>query len=117
MIEINLGGKVRGLRFGNYAMMTYNSLTTTNALEIKELNEEYQYIDFVRDITYCALKAHNKVKGELSDFTLEDVTLWVDEMDLGNIEIIVKAWTDAMTSSEYIKKSLDAIAGEGEKKK
>lgn len=116
MIELNIGGKVRGLRFGNYAMMTYNSLTSTNALEIKELNEEYQYIDFVRDITFCALKAYNKVKGEISDFTLEDVTIWVDEMDLANVEVIVKAWTDAMNSSEYIKKSLEALSSNEKKK-
>jgi len=117
MVEIVLGGKVRALKFGNYALMTYNALTNTEALEVKELNEEYQYIDFVRDIIFCALKASYKIKGQVSDFTINDVTEWVDEMDLSNIEVVVNAWKEAIQSSDFIKKNLDALVdNSGEKK-
>jgi len=117
MVELNLGGKVRGLRFGNYALMTYNTLTNTEALAVKEITEEYEYIDFVRDIIYCGLKAQCKVKNEITDFTLEDVTGWVDEMDLGNIEVVVLAWKNAIQSSDFVKKNLEALGVDGEKKK
>jgi hypothetical protein len=108
-IEIKLGNEVRGLRFGNYALMTYNSLTNTDALSVKELDETYQYIDFVRDIVFCGLKGWYKVNGKLCDFTINDVTEWVDTMDFNNIKVIVDEWSASIQSSELIKQSIEAL--------
>lgn len=117
MTIINIGGKNRTLRFGNYALMAYNALTQTKALEIKEINETYQHIDFVRDVIYCGLVASHKVSKEEIDFTIDDVTIWVDEMDLSNIEIVIKDWTSSISSSEYIQKNLAALGDKEVKKK
>ena len=44
LIEITMGGEVRTLKFGNYALMSYNVLTATNAGETKQLDIDYQMI-------------------------------------------------------------------------
>jgi len=119
LIEITMGGEVRTLKFGNYALMSYNVLTATDAGETKKLDIDYQMIDFVRDITYCGLKNYYKISKRTFDVTLDDVTNWIDDMDLSNIQVIIDAWTSSLQSSEYIQNGFKAMSNgeEGIKKK
>jgi hypothetical protein len=119
LIEITMGGEVRTLKFGNYALMSYNVLTATDAGETKQLDIDYQMIDFVRDVTYCGLKNYYKISKRTFDVTLDDVTNWIDDMDLSNIQIVIDAWTSSLQSSEYIQNGFKAMSsGEaGVKKK
>jgi len=119
LIEITMGGEVRTLKFGNYALMSYNVLTATDAGETKKLDIDYQMIDFVRDVTYCGLKNYYKISKRTFDVTLDDVTNWIDDMDLSNIQIVIDAWTKSLQSSEYIQNGFKAMSSgeEGSKKK
>jgi len=119
LIEITMGGDVRTLKFGNYALMSYNVLTATDAGEAKKLDLDYQMIDFVRDITYCGLKNAYKISKRTFDVTLDDVTNWIDDMDLSNIQIVIDAWTKSLESSQYIQNGFKAMSSgeEGIKKK
>jgi len=119
LIEITMGGEVRTLKFGNYALMSYNVLTATDAGEAKKLDLDYQMIDFVRDITYCGLKNYYKISKRTFDVTLDDVTNWIDDMDLSNIQTVIDAWTKSLESSEYIQNGFKAMSSgeEGIKKK
>ena len=119
LIEITMGGEVRTLKFGNYALMSYNVLTATDAGETKKLDIDYQMIDFVRDITYCGLKNYYKISKRTFDVTLDDVTNWIDDMDLSNIQIVIDAWTKSLESSQYIQNGFKAMSSgeEGSKKK
>jgi hypothetical protein len=119
LIEITMGGEVRTLKFGNYALMSYNVLTATDAGETKKLDIDYQMIDFVRDVTYCGLKNYYKISKRTFDVTLDDVTNWIDDMDLSNIQIVIDAWTKSLQSSEYIQNGFKAMSSgeEGVKKK
>lgn len=119
LIEITMGGEVRTLKFGNYALMSYNVLTATDAGETKKLDIDYQMIDFVRDIAYCGLKNYYKISKRTFDVTLDDVTNWIDDMDLSNIQVIIDAWTSSLQSSEYIQNGFKAMSSgeEGIKKK
>ncbi len=119
LIEITMGGEVRTLKFGNYALMSYNVLTATDAGETKQLDIDYQMIDFVRDVTYCGLKNYYKISKRTFDVTLDDVTKWIDDMDLSNIQIVIDAWTKSLQSSEYIQNGFKAMSSgeEGIKKK
>ena len=119
LIEITMGGEVRTLKFGNYALMSYNVLTATDAGEAKKLDLDYQMIDFVRDITYCGLKNYYKISKRTFDVSLDDVTNWIDDMDLSNIQTIIDAWTKSLESSQYIQNGFKAMASkeEGSKKK
>jgi hypothetical protein len=119
LIEITMGGEVRTLKFGNYALMSYNVLTATDAGETKQLDIDYQMIDFVRDVTYCGLKNYYKISKRTFDVSLDDVTNWIHDMDLTNIQIVIDAWTSSLQSSEYIQNGFKAMSsGEaGVKKK
>jgi hypothetical protein len=119
LIEITMGGEVRTLKFGNYALMSYNVLTATDAGEAKQLDIDYQMIDFVRDVTYCGLKNYYKISKRTFDVTLDDVTNWIDDMDLSNIQIVIDAWTKSLESSQYIQNGFKAMSSgeEGIKKK
>jgi len=119
LIEITMGGEVRTLKFGNYALMSYNVLTATDAGETKKLDIDYQMIDFVRDVTYCGLKNYYKISKRTFDVTLDDVTNWIDDMDLSNIQIVIDAWTKSLESSQYIQNGFKAMSSgeEGVKKK
>jgi len=119
LIEITMGGEVRTLKFGNYALMSYNVLTATDAGETKQLDIDYQMIDFVRDVTYCGLKNYYKISKRTFDVSLDDVTNWIDDMDLSNIQIVIDAWTKSLQSSEYIQNGFKAMSSgeEGIKKK
>jgi hypothetical protein len=119
LIEITMGGEVRTLKFGNYALMSYNVLTATDAGEAKKLDIDYQMIDFVRDITYCGLKNYYKISKRTFDVSLDDVTNWIDDMDLSNIQIVIDAWTKSLESSQYIQNGFKAMSSgeEGIKKK
>jgi hypothetical protein len=119
LIEITMGGEVRTLKFGNYALMSYNVLTATNAGETKQLDIDYQMIDFVRDVTYCGLKNYYKISKRTFDVSLDDVTNWIDDMDISNIQIVIDAWTQSLQSSQYIQNGFKAMSnGEnGSKKK
>ena len=119
LIEITMGGEVRTLKFGNYALMSYNVLTATEAGEAKKLDIDYQMIDFVRDVTYCGLKNYYKISKRTFDVTLDDVTNWIDDMDLSNIQIVIDAWTKSLESSQYIQNGFKAMSSgeEGIKKK
>ena len=119
LIEITMGGEVRTLKFGNYALMSYNVLTATDAGETKQLDIDYQMIDFVRDVTYCGLKNYYKISKRTFDVSLDDVTNWIDDMDLSNIQIVIDAWTESLESSQYIQNGFKAMASneEGSKKK
>jgi hypothetical protein len=119
LIEITMGGEVRTLKFGNYALMSYNVLTATEAGESKKLDIDYQMIDFIRDVTYCGLKNYYKISKRTFDVTLDDVTNWIDDMDLSNIQIVIDAWTKSLESSQYIQNGFKAMSSgeEGIKKK
>lgn len=110
LIEITMGGEVRTLKFGNYALMSYNVLTATDAGETKKLDIDYQMIDFVRDVTYCGLKNYYKISKRTFDVTLDDVTNWIDDMDISNIQIVINAWTKSLESSEYIQNGFKAMS-------
>lgn len=112
ILDIKLGNEMRTLRFGNYALMTYNALTATDAGEVKEINSEYTNIDFVCDITYCALKANYKVKRQPFDITIEQVYEWIDEASFDDIATIITYYTESIKPSELVQNAQKALAAD-----
>ena len=113
-IEVQLGGQVRTLRFGNYALMTYNKLTQTEAGTVKEFSDEYGNMDLVCDITFSGLKAFYKIKKQTFDITYEQVMEWVDEMQVSQIQEIINAFSESVSTSEIVQKAIDAMASESQ---
>ena len=81
-IQLELGGKKRGVKFGNYALIEYSKLNNTGVVEFNEQNP----IKLCADLVYCGLKNNSFIKKEIEDFTYEDVVSWVDDMPIVEIQ-------------------------------
>lgn len=112
LIEITLGGEVRTLKFGNFALLTYNQLTSTNAGEVKQMSDEYSYMDFIRDITYCGLKNWYKIQNKTFDVTLEDITLWIDDANLNDLQKVLLCWIESNALSQMVQDVANSMATE-----
>jgi hypothetical protein len=89
--KVLLGGKERGLKFNNLAILIMNEKT----------NKEFQGLTVGYAMVYGGLIGNCYVKGEEADFTFEDVVTWVDAMSLEDSQKI----SDAFMESEIFKKS------------
>ena len=74
-IQINLGGKERGLKFNQMSV-----ITMTKYLDFENIPATYGYA-----IVYAGLVANCYVKREEPDFTFEQICDLVDEMSLDDI--------------------------------
>ena len=85
-LQIDLGGKMRGLKFNQLAIeiiSTYNDL---------ESNTSFLYA-----MIYGGLRGNTYVKREEADYTFEEVCDWVDAME--NKEEIVAKVTSTLTET------------------
>jgi hypothetical protein len=85
-LQIDLGGKMRGLKFNQLAIeiiSTYNDL---------ESNTSFLYA-----MIYGGLRGNTYVKREEADYTFEEVCDWVDAME--NKEEIVAKVTATLTET------------------
>jgi len=72
-IQIGLGGKNRGLKFGNRALL--------NLMEKHQIKEGIKFsFELLVDLVYFGLLNNCLVKKEDPDFALEDVENWVDDL-------------------------------------
>lgn len=105
-IQLELGGKKRGVKFGNYALMEYSKLNGTGVVEFNEQNP----IKLCADLVYCGLKNNCFIKKEVEDFTYEDVVLWVDDMPMQQITDVTKVFEDSVKATQGIVEIQEAIA-------
>jgi len=105
-IQIDLGGKLRGLKFNQLAIEvigTHNDTTTNTG--------------FLYAMVYGGLRGNSYVKREEPDYTFEQVCDWVDEMP--NKDEQITAITNTMTETQLWKKLVGTSAqteDEGKKK-
>lgn len=97
-IQLELGGKKRGVKFGNYALIEYSKLNNTGVVEFNEQNP----IKLCADLVYCGLKNNCFIKKELEDFTYEDVVSWVDDMPISQITDITKVFEESVATSQGV---------------
>lgn len=105
-IQLELGGKKRGVKFGNYALMEYSKLNGTGVAEFDETNP----IKLCADLVYCGLKNNCFIKKEIEDFTQDDVLLWVDDMPMTQITEIIQVFEDSVKVSQGIAENQAAIS-------
>lgn len=105
-IQLELGGKKRGVKFGNYALIEYSKLNNTGVVEFNEQNP----IKLCADLVYCGLKNNCFVKKETEDFTYEDVVMWVDDMPISQITEITKVFEESVKASQGVVEIQEAIS-------
>ena len=88
-IEIEIGGKKRGLKFSQGTLMLFKD-------SIKDYTDEDVLIFSPFRIVWAALKANCIVKGELVDFTFENVYDWVEKLSEEDLQIILSAFNESV---------------------
>ena len=104
-IQLELGGKKRGVKFGNYALMEYSKINNTGVAEFTEENP----IKLCADLVYCGLKNNCFIKKEIEDFTQDDVLLWVDDMPMAKITQIIQVFEESAKQSQLVIDSNEAM--------
>ena len=83
--QVEIGGKLRGLKFNNYALHLMQQKIDIDA---PELTAAYAMV-------YSGLRGNCYVKGEQPDFTFEDVVTWVDNIDETASNLIAYAFSES----------------------
>jgi hypothetical protein len=104
-IQLELGGKQRGVKFGNYALMEYSKINNTDVAEFNEANP----IKLCADLVYCGLKNNCFIKKEIEDFTQDDVLAWVDDMPMTQITDIIQCFEASVKISQGMQETQEAI--------
>jgi hypothetical protein len=104
-IQLELGGKKRGIKFGNYALMEYSKINGTGVVEFNEENP----IKLCSDLIYCGLKNNSYIKKEIMDFTMDDVLVWVDDMPMSQVTDVISLFEQSVKTSQGIVDIQDAM--------
>jgi len=104
-IQLELGGKKRGIKFGNYALMEYSKINGTGVVEFNEENP----IKLCSDLIYCGLKNNSYIKKEIMDYTMDDVLVWVDDMPMSQVTDVIDLFQESVKVSQGIEDIQEAI--------
>jgi len=104
-IQLELGGKKRGIKLGNYALMEYSKINGTGVVEFNNENP----IKLCTDLIYCGLKNNAYIKREVMDFAMDDVLVWVDDMPIEQINDVINLFHESIKISEGVQEVQEAI--------
>jgi hypothetical protein len=114
MVEVEIGGKTRGFKFGTYTFKlieqetgiktiqgVFEKLLRSDNGEIKaqpELN-----LGFLSTFFYCCAKHYAIQKKQVVDFNEADVSVWFDELGFEKsseiVTRLIKTYTDSTTKN------------------
>lgn len=102
-IQIELGGKLRGLKFNQISLEVYTKNVNYEALQTSSI-----YATF-----FAGLIGNCTVKREEPNFTYEDVCNWVDELyEQGKKDVIKKVcdmWAATHVYTDWLKEFQDKV--------
>jgi len=108
-IQVALGGVKRGIKFGNRALLDVMA---------KHNNFAGGFVfsfDLLVDLVYFGMVNNCMVAKQNVDFDIDEVTQWVDDMDMDKLKEIFEVFKDSFTGPEpagKIKKSVAAKKSE-----
>lgn len=92
--KITIGGKERGLKFNQMAIILMHKMVDPEMYEITS----------VPSIVYAGLKANSYVKREEPDYTFEEVVDWCEKLSEEDINKAVAALTEAEAYKKLLPK-------------
>jgi hypothetical protein len=106
--KINIGGKERGLKFNQMAVLILQEKT----------DKEFPIQSGAYALVYGGLKANCFVSGVEADFTWQDVCEWVEDMDTDTMNIVTAAFkeTQAYKQGAAFQAAEEAAKKKGKKK-
>lgn len=99
-IQVDIGGKLRGLKFNQYAHIIIQ----------EKVDPSFPTASINSALFYGGLKGNCFVKGEEPDFTFENVCDWIEELDE---QTVISVYEVYMNTTTFLK----AKAAEEDKKK
>lgn len=119
IIEIQLGGQQRTLRFNNYAKAELGNIYGADPMEAAQnLLERLKdnYVRTMADLVYCGLTGSYYAKALDRDFTRADVAEWMADAEDAEIVKVFTAWTESTGIRQIIKQPAEASTGAKKKK-
>lgn len=89
-VEVNIGGRVRLIKFGTNSLALFSQKTG------KDLSEIDAGLMSIRDLIWSGLVAGAKKRKEEADFDEWEVGDWLDDMDQSEFDKISEAITNSM---------------------
>jgi len=91
-INLELGGKSRGIKFGNRALLSLMSKYDFKTLAFS--------FDLIADLIYFGLLNNCLVKKEDPDFTIDDVLVWADDIGLEGLTTVFDVFQSSYNLGE-----------------
>ena len=89
-LQLELGGKVRGLKFNIGTLKYLRELTGLDPMDFKaESNKFEELLPYATKILHAALLSNLLSKKEDRDFTSEDVDAWVNELSVSDLTTVI----------------------------
>lgn len=107
-LQLDLGGKPRGLKFNMGTYKALAELTGQDPLKYLPFSESFEaLVPFALNIFHAALLSNCASKEEQPDFTAADVARWFDELSITEVTHII----NLHTGKADIKPSVNGEAG------
>jgi hypothetical protein len=92
-LSLELGGKVRGLKFNIGTLRCLEQVAAVDPLNFKaESDKLSDLLPYAEKIFYAALLSNCLSKKEAPDFTADDVTEWLNDLDVPIITDIINRY-------------------------
>lgn len=97
--EIEIGGRKRPVKYGWNALALLEERCKVNLLEMGGLSSLMGSATFQRDIIDIGLREGCRVRNEKPDFTLEDISDWLDEEGFSRSKEFTTLFRESITDS------------------
>lgn len=117
-LTVNIGGKERGVAFGNVFREELGKLYSKDPLEaVEQLRDTWgqSYTIAAIDIFYCGMRADCLLSRQSIDFDLNQVSRWFDDATDAQIAPILQAFLKSQADRPIIKMN-GTEEGEAKKK-
>lgn len=98
IIEIQLGGDLKTLRFNNWQKEALGKILGTDPLAAGKLIVERikeSYLLVACDLIYTGLIGNYRVQRKDIDFTMDDIVIWVGDAANDEITVVFDAWIES----------------------
>jgi|GEM_PF-2186593 len=118
IVEIQIGGKYRTIRFNNWQKEALGKLYGADPLEAgQKMVERWgdSLLSLAADLVYTGLIGDYRVKLKDLDFTREQVMEWVGDADDKELATVINTWSETEAVRTLIK-ATNGTETEGKKK-
>ena len=100
-LSLELGGKARGLKFNIGTLRCLEQATGADPLNFKaESDKLSDLLPYAEKILYAALLSNCLSKKEAPDFSAEDVTEWLNDLDVWTITDVITRFNGIFSSNK-----------------